>query len=162
MPTPTTPTTESALDKKGPPVDNLILRPTVEQIVATVTLPIRAYSCSMGNRRDRDTFAALLRDLPSLDGSVSEDVVLLDPDGHPLPAPRRLTARDARPWVKREDVPLGLLPCGAAIEWTPGADRDAFAVRLRRIEGKDCNPAGDLLLFTLTHDRHALVLDDSP
>ena len=114
----------------------------------------------MGNRRDRETFAALLRDLPTSHGSVREDVVLLDPDGFSLPPPHRLTARDTRPWVKREDVPLGLLPCGAAIEWTPDADRAAFAARLRRIEGKDCNPVGDLLLFTLT--RAQLVLFKSP
>ena len=38
MPTPATPTTESALDEKVPPVEALIRRPTVEHIVATVAL----------------------------------------------------------------------------------------------------------------------------
>jgi hypothetical protein len=114
----------------------------------------------MSRRGDRDTFAALLRDLPSPDNSTSEEVVLLDPDGLPLPPPRRITARQARPWIKRADVLLGVLPCGTAIDWIPGADRDAFAVRLRRIEAKDCNLGGDVLLFALAGNRHALVLDD--
>jgi len=86
---------------------------------------------------------------------------LLDPDGLSLSSPRRLTAKQARPWLKRDTVPLGLLSCGTAIDWIPAADRDAFAARLRRIEGKDCNPDGDLLLFTLPPNRHALVLDDA-
>jgi hypothetical protein len=114
----------------------------------------------MSDRRDRETFAALLRDLPPLDASTIEDVVLLDPDGFSLPLPRRLTARQARPWVQRDDVPLGLLPCDAAINWIPATDRDSFAGRVRRIEGKDCHPNGDVLLFTVSRNRHALVLDD--
>jgi hypothetical protein len=100
-----------------------------------------------------------MHDLSS-DSSTSEEIVLLDPDGRSLSPPRRLTARQARPWLKRDNVPLGRRPCGAVIEWIPTADRDAFAARLRRIEGKDCNPHGDMLLFTLPPDGHALVLDE--
>ncbi len=84
----------------------------------------------------------------------------LGPDGCSLPAPQRMTLRRARSWIKREQVALGVWPCGSAIEWVPADERAAFAVRLRRAEGKDCNLDGDALLFTITAERHAIVLDE--
>ena len=79
------------------------------------------------------------------------------PDGTPLAAPRRMTVRGARPWTRRDDTLLGRWPCGGAVEWLDGPERDAFATRLRT-RSRDCNPAGDVLLYRLPDGRRALVL----
>ncbi|MCE0538126.1 hypothetical protein LWF15_21760 [Kineosporia rhizophila] len=116
----------------------------------------------MPGRAERDTFADTLRNLPrAADTSDGEEIVPCDPDGRPLPEPRRMPINQARPWIKREHVPLGVWPCGLPITWVPAADRAALATRLRRAEGKDCNVAGDALLFSLPQDGHAVVIDES-
>jgi hypothetical protein len=89
---------------------------------ATVAF-IRAYCRSMERRRNRETFAALLRDLRSPDSSVSLDVVLVDPKGLPISSPPTHRPAKSRPWMKVADLPVGLLPCGAAIAWTSDTDR---------------------------------------
>ena len=114
----------------------------------------------MAERDEPETFAAILRNLPRAAGTSSEEILPADPDGHPLPPFRRMTIKQARPWIRRDHVPLGVWPCGSPIEWVSAAGRAAFATRLRRAEGKDCNTDGDALLFTLPHDGHAVVIDE--
>ncbi|MGY1713073.1 hypothetical protein ACI78R_01305 [Geodermatophilus sp. SYSU D01106] len=73
-----------------------------------------------------------------------------------------MTRRDARSWLKREDVLLGRWPCGPAVEWIAAeGDRLRFAAKVRQGEGSDCNPAGDVLLHRLHSGRTAVVLEES-
>lgn len=84
----------------------------------------------------------------------------LHPGGAPLTAPRRLSTKQARPWLKREDVLLGRWLCGA-IEWAPAQDRAAFAAGLRARTGPDCHPNGDFLLYRLADGQRCLVLEEA-
>lgn len=113
---------------------------------------------------ERKTFAEMLAEVPEPADDVAgrpAEIELLDPSGRPMGTPQRLTARRARPWVKRPDVPLGVLPCGGPIRWSPAEDRPAVAAEIRKHENADCEPAGDVLLFPLADGTHALALDDT-
>ena len=86
--------------------------------------------------------------------------VLRAPGGEPLTHGRRTTWRAARPWLRRDDVLVGVEPCGRPVEWVPDEGRPHFAARARRAEGRDCNVAGDLLLFRLTDGRPVVVVQE--
>ncbi|WP_448612623.1 hypothetical protein [Modestobacter sp. URMC 112] len=86
------------------------------------------------------------------------EIVPKAPGGEPLTHGRRLTLRDARSWAKRKDVLLGRWPCGPTVEWAADHERAAFAALMRDGEGKDCNVAGDVLLYRLTDGRPVLVI----
>ena len=73
------------------------------------------------------------------------------PDGRALEGARRLTYRQARPWLRRSEVIIGVQPCGTAISWLADDERQALVQQLRHAEGKDCNVAGDVLLYRLPH-----------
>lgn len=83
------------------------------------------------------------------------------PGGELLTRGRRTTWRAARPWLRRSDVLVGLWPCGSPVEWVPDEDRSRFAVQARRAEGRDCNVAGDVLLFRLADGRPVLVVQET-
>ena len=89
------------------------------------------------------------------------EIVLRAPHGEPLTQGRRLTLRDARSWAKRKDAVLGRWPCGPTVEWTADHERPAFIARMRHGEGKDCNVAGDVLLFRLADGRPVLVIEEA-
>lgn len=71
-----------------------------------------------------------------------------------------MTYRQARSWVKRSDALLGRWPCGLVIDWVPDSQRAALAAALRHAEGKDCNVAGDVLLFRLVDGRPVVVVQE--
>lgn len=100
---------------------------------------------------------------PRQDEPVSggEDV-LHAPDGELLTHGRRVTHRAARPWLRRDDALVGVWPCDSLVEWVPAADRPAFAAQERRAEGRDCNVAGDVLLFRLADGRPVVVVQGPP
>ncbi|MCZ2827344.1 hypothetical protein O2W14_00660 [Modestobacter sp. VKM Ac-2986] len=93
--------------------------------------------------------------------SGGEDV-LHAPDGELLTHGRRVTHRAARPWLRRDDALVGVWPCDSLVEWVPAADRPAFAAQERRAEGRDCNVAGDVLLFRLADGRPVVVVQGPP
>ena len=67
--------------------------------------------------------------------------------------------RDARTWLKRRDVTVGVLPeCNRDITWLTSDDWTTLAERVRRAEGKDCNLAGDVVLYRQP-DGNYLVVD---
>ena len=74
-------------------------------------------------------------------------VQLRGPSGHNLDRARRMTYRQARPWLRRRDAVIGLRPCGVEVNWMADHERPALVERLRQAEGKDCNVAGDVLLY---------------
>ena len=71
-----------------------------------------------------------------------------------------MTYRDARNWIKRRDALLGRWPCGPTVEWVADQERSAFAARVRQAEGKDCNVAGDVLLYRLADGRPVVVIEE--
>ena len=87
---------------------------------------------------------------------------LRTPAGEPLTHGRRMTYRGARSWLGRSGVLVGVHPCDSPVEWVPEADRAAFVARARHAEGRDCNVAGDVLLFRLPDGRPVVVVEDSP
>ena len=88
------------------------------------------------------------------------EIVLRTPGGEPLTHARRLTYRDARSWMKRRDALVGRWPCGPTVEWVPDQERSAFAATVRHSEGKDCNIAGDVLLYRLADGSPVLVIEE--
>ena len=80
------------------------------------------------------------------------------PGGEPLTHGRALTYREARTWMKRSDALLGQWR-GSTIEWVPDPERAAFVAWVRQVEGKDCDPAGDVALYRLADGRPVLVID---
>lgn len=78
-----------------------------------------------------------------------EDGALRGPNGQALVGGRRLTYRQARPWLRRTDAFVGLRPCGMEVHWIADDQRRAVVERLRHVEGKDCNIAGDVTLYRL-------------
>jgi hypothetical protein len=94
------------------------------------------------------------------DDEVPDVFTARGPDGQPLDAGRRMTYRAARGWSKRRDVLLGRWPCGHPIVWLDGEASRSLAAELRKAEGKDCNLAGDVLLFRLADGRPAVVVDE--
>ena len=82
---------------------------------------------------------------PGSDDDV--DTELRGPNGQALVRARRLTYRDARPWLRRTDALIGTRPCGVEVAWVADDERQALLERLRHAEGKDCNVAGDVLLY---------------
>ncbi len=91
-------------------------------------------------------------------GSGENGTVPRAPGGEPLTRGRRMPLRQARSWVRREDVLLGRWPCGSPVEWVSGQEREALAARVRH-GGRDCTVAGDVLLFRLADGRRALVVE---
>jgi hypothetical protein len=83
------------------------------------------------------------------------------PGGESLTHGRRMTHREARSWMKRGDALLGRWPCGPTIEWLPDQERTAFAARVRQAEGKDCNVAGDVVLYRRADGRPVVVVEES-
>ncbi|SDN97380.1 hypothetical protein SAMN05660199_01002 [Klenkia soli] len=81
------------------------------------------------------------------------------PDGELLERGRRLTFRDARPWVRRQSALVGVWNCGTPVAWAVGDARRALVDRIRASEGGDCNIGGDVLLFRLADGRRAVVVD---
>jgi hypothetical protein len=71
-----------------------------------------------------------------------------------------MTYREARSWLKRSDALLGRWPCGPKIEWASEQERAAFAARVRHDEGKDCNVAGDVVLYRLADGRPVVVIEE--
>ena len=90
---------------------------------------------------------------------AAEDGGLRGPSGQPLTVGRRLTYRQARPWLRRSDAVVGLRPCGMEVNWLPDDERQAVVERLRHAEGKDCNVAGDVLLYRLP-DGNIVVVEE--
>lgn len=88
------------------------------------------------------------------------DFVPRGPDGEPLTRGRRMTYREARSWMKRSDALLGRWPCGPTIEWVPDEERATLAAKARHDEGKDCNVAGDVLLYRLPDGRPVVVVEE--
>ena len=87
---------------------------------------------------------------------------LRTPAGEPLTGGRRTTYRDARGWFRRSDALVGLHPCHEPVAWLAETERPAFAARARRAEGRDCGPAGDVLLFRLPDGRPVVVVEGPP
>jgi hypothetical protein len=71
-----------------------------------------------------------------------------------------MTRRLARSWLKRTDAVLGRWPGGPTIEWVPDQDRAAFAARVRQGGGRDCNVAGDVVVFRLADGRPVVVVEE--
>ncbi len=65
----------------------------------------------------------MLRDLPEPVETVSEEVVLLDPEGFSMSSPQRMTIKQARPWINRDEIPLGIWSCASAIEWSASGEK---------------------------------------
>ena len=82
------------------------------------------------------------------------------PNGEPLTRQRRLTYREARPWLKRSSVLIGVAPCGTDIRWLRDDERDGYVQQLRHAEGRDCNVAGDVLLYRMTDSNTVLVVEE--
>lgn len=82
---------------------------------------------------------------------------LLGPSGQVLRRARRLTYRQARPWLGRGDAVIGLRPCGMEVTWVADDERQAVVERLRHAEGKDCNVAGDVLLYRSSYGSVVVV-----
>ena len=97
---------------------------------------------------------------PALEREEGGTVVPRTPDGEPLAGARRMTYRDARSWLKRRDALLGRRPCGPTVEWVPDADRARFTARARHAEGRDCNVAGDVLLYRRVDGRPVVVVEE--
>ena len=85
----------------------------------------------------------------------------LGPDGEPLTRGRRMTRRGARSWAQRSKVTLGVLEeCSPCIDWLEAdEDRQQFRERLRQGNGRDCNVAGDVVLYELADGQRGLVLE---
>ncbi len=90
-----------------------------------------------------------------VDGSES---IPRAPGGEPLTRGRAMTYRDARSWMKRSDALLGRWR-GPTIEWVPDQERPAFVAWVRQVEGRDCDPAGDVALYRLADGCPVLVID---
>ena len=58
--------------------------------------------------------------------------------------------------MKRSDALLGRWR-DPAIEWVPDQERSAFVAWVRQVEGKDCDPAGDIALYRLADGRPVYV-----
>jgi hypothetical protein len=84
------------------------------------------------------------------------------PDGEPLTDGRRMTYRQARPWLRRGEALVGVWPSHAPVEWMPEQDRTELTAAARRAEGRDCNVAGDVLLFRRADGRPVLVVQGPP
>ena len=82
------------------------------------------------------------------------------PDGEALTHERRLTYREARPWLKRSSVRIGVVPCGTGLRWLEADERDGFVQKLRHAEGRDCNVAGDVLLYRTAKESKVLVVEE--
>jgi hypothetical protein len=71
-----------------------------------------------------------------------------------------MTYRQARPWLKRSDVRIGVMPCGTDIRWLQEDDeRQSYVAQLRHAEGRDCNVAGDVLLYRIADSVKVLVVE---
>ena len=92
-------------------------------------------------------------------GSNEADTELRGPSGQALVRARRLTYREARPWLRRSDAVIGLRHCGVEVTWVADEERQALLERLRHAEGKDCNVAGDVLLFR-SRDGTVVVVEE--
>jgi hypothetical protein len=75
------------------------------------------------------------------------ELIPLTPSGSELRSGRRMTYLAARGWLRRTGVSLGVEPCGGPVRWLQGDERQAFVANLRHSEGKDCNVAGDVVLY---------------
>jgi hypothetical protein len=82
------------------------------------------------------------------------------PDGEELTRQRRLTYRQARPWLKRSNVRIGVAPCGSSVRWVQEEERQTYVQQLRQAEGRDCNVAGDVLLYRNLEGASALVVEE--
>ena len=93
---------------------------------------------------------------------MTDEAVPHTPGGEPPDHGRRTTYREARGWFRRGDALVGVWPCHAPVEWVREEDRPRFAARARRAEGRDCNVAGDVLLFRLADGRPVVVVEGPP
>jgi hypothetical protein len=82
------------------------------------------------------------------------------PNGEQLTRQRRLTYREARPWLKRSGVRIGVEPCGTDVRWLRDDERQEYVQHLRHAEGRDCNVAGDVLLYYMTDSTTVLVIEE--
>ena len=82
------------------------------------------------------------------------------PAGELLTKHRRLSYRDARPWLKRSSVVLGAMACGREIRWLRDDERHDYVQQLRHAEGQDCNVAGDVLLYRTSGGLTVLVVEE--
>ena len=73
---------------------------------------------------------------------------------------RRLTYRQARPWLRRPDVIVGVRPCGMEVRWVSDEERTQLVARWRHAEGKDCNVAGDVLLYRGAGEVTVVVVEE--
>jgi hypothetical protein len=87
-----------------------------------------------------------------------DESILRAPGGEPLTRGRSMTYREARSWMKRSDALLGRWR-GPTVEWVPDQERPAFVAWVRHVEGKDCDPAGDVALYRRADGRPVLVID---
>jgi hypothetical protein len=82
------------------------------------------------------------------------------PNGEELTRERRLTYREARPWLKRSSVLIGVMPCGTDVRWLQDDERQGYVQQLRHAEGRDCNVAGDVLLYRMPDSAKVLVVEE--
>lgn len=82
------------------------------------------------------------------------------PNGEQLTRQRRLTYREARPWLKRSSVLIGVEPCGTDVRWLRDDERHEYVQQLRHAEGRDCNVAGDVLLYRMKNGTTVLVIEE--
>ena len=69
-----------------------------------------------------------------------------------------MTYREARTWLKRSEVTVGVLPeCEFAVMWLGETERLRLAAHLRHSEGMDCNVAGDAVLYRLPTATYLVV-----
>lgn len=101
---------------------------------------------AVGSKRRKRREPHLMIEDAAAEGDAGE---LHGQSGQALEGARRLTYRQARPWLRRSDAVNGLRPCGIEVHWVADDERQALVERLRHAEGKDCNVAGDVLLYRL-------------
>ena len=63
--------------------------------------------------------------------TVAEEQSRMSPTGLPLKSGRRMSYLDARGWLRREGVALGVEPCRGPVRWLEAEERRDFVARLR-------------------------------
>lgn len=62
--------------------------------------------------------------------------------------------------MKRSDALLGRWLGGPSIDWVPEAEKGTLVAKARHAEGKDCDLAGDVLLYRLEDGRPVVVVEE--